>query len=99
MKRFQITCRCTQYDFPHRLGGGACLGASWCQYVYENNVLDLCGRCNCNVDGKCEVSSGAESLACCETYDMLIHTQQHTSYPEALTDCFAEMENDYYEEH
>ncbi len=42
LKRFQDTCRCQAYKFPHRMGGGSCPG--WDNPPY-------CGACGqpCNI--------------------------------------------------
>jgi hypothetical protein len=61
----QVTCLCERYDFPHRLAGGNCKGQSWAESYYETEHSQ-CRGCNCNVDARCQVADGAESVAYCE---------------------------------
>ncbi len=41
--KYQVTCTCSSYNFPHRVGGGTCL---YGETPYE------CGMCT---DGECEI--------------------------------------------
>ena len=58
----QITCVCSAYDFPHRLGGGSCTGDSWCSSYMEITNKDLCYSCNCFNNDNCDVVSGLENV-------------------------------------
>lgn len=56
-RRFQVTCTCPAYDFPHRFGGGKCDGY---HIVAEQCGGWLCSTCNL-FNGRCEVMSGQEA--------------------------------------
>lgn len=64
MKKFQITCRCSAYKFPHRLSSGKCNGSQWCESYYWSQHTE-CHACNNNVYGECQVASGQESFNTC----------------------------------
>uniref|UniRef100_A0AAU8BVN0 Uncharacterized protein n=1 Tax=Salmonella phage PMBT35 TaxID=3137287 RepID=A0AAU8BVN0_9VIRU len=55
-RRYQVTCTCRAYDFPHRFGGGRCDGSS---IVEEHCGGWLCQHCNL-FNGGCEVMKGQE---------------------------------------
>lgn len=63
--RFEITCRCSAYKFPHRLSGGKCTGSEWAQSYYFD-IKTECEFCNCNCDNHCDVATGQESINECE---------------------------------
>ncbi len=57
----EIICTCQAYPLhPHRLGGGKCTGAAWCQSFREIDSF-LCDNCNHN-SGTCDIITGAEKL-------------------------------------
>lgn len=64
--RQQITCWCGRYEFPHRIGGGACSGADWAQSYFERDH-SCCGNCTSNGDNRrCDVARGAERIRYCD---------------------------------
>ena len=63
--RFNFTCRCRAYSFPHRLGGGQCTGVRWVSH-YRQTCAALCNECNCLNGNTCEVETGQESIYECE---------------------------------
>lgn len=73
-KKFQITCRCTAYKFPHRLGSGKCSGDQWCG-SYSLFVKDGCDTCNCYVDNICQVSLQQESITQCNAVETILDQQ------------------------
>ena len=64
-KAFTVTCRCSAYDFPHRVEGGNCSGSEWAE-AYSMIEAECCQRCNCNShlsEGfSCDVIEGKESV-------------------------------------
>ena len=70
MKRIrnQVTCECSAYSFPHRLGSGSCTGAGWCD-SYREIDSSLCESCNCFSNGECQVETGQEKLKHADCYD------------------------------
>ncbi len=65
-RRVQVTCLCSAYEFPHRLGGGYCTGDEWARSYFEL-VGDCCRYCIANRGfGECDVACGAESISVCE---------------------------------
>ena len=86
---FQITCFCTAYEFPHRLGGGKCSGTQWAESYYEV-IKKECSYCNCHVDNECEVAQGIENIHQCEAYQsFLYHKVTAPHLPESV-DTFME---------
>jgi len=81
-RRFQLTCTCPAYSFPHRLGGGRCREESWAEayYIFDG---EACLRCNCNHDGLCDVAGGAESIHHCEAW-LEANRTQHDPKPTQL---------------
>lgn len=78
--RRQVTCLCSRYPFPHRLGGGRCRGCEWCESYFETDAR-MCSECNCNVDGHCEVAVGQERLAYCEGAADNLHAASTDRHP------------------
>ncbi|QHJ81029.1 MAG: hypothetical protein [Bacteriophage sp.] len=72
MRRHQITCNCSAYDFPHRFGGGSCTGL---QYVIEKAGSEQCKYCLLNNNG-CEVVKGIESPEECGYVIDLRHSNE-----------------------
>jgi hypothetical protein len=73
--RIQVTCKCTAYGFPHRIGGGKCYGRGWCE-SYRNFIdSSLCDGCNCFNNGECDVVNGSESFKYGECYRDEIRSQ------------------------
>lgn len=67
-KRHQVTCECSAYDFPHRIGGGACTGSGWCG-SYKEIDSSLCEDCNCFESGECQVETGQEKFKHGDCYE------------------------------
>ena len=67
--RNQVTCECTAYDFPHRIGGGRCTGSGWCD-SYRCLDQTLCDDCNCFSNGICQVTTGQEDFKEGECYQI-----------------------------
>ncbi len=58
----EIICICPTYDHPHRLGGGKCTGAEWCQSIREIDSY-ACQTCNfSSPDSTCDVVTGIEEV-------------------------------------
>lgn len=88
----QITCVCTAYTFPHRLGGGKCSGSEWAA-SYREVVNTMCGACNAAYDTYgCEVADGRESIGECEGYQELLLRPTAVRLPRSLEEY---MENQY----
>jgi hypothetical protein len=69
-RRGEWICSCAAYRFPHRFGGGKCDG-SWIPVeTWEGNYggRSPCRDCNSNVQGRCEVADGRESVTVCEAW-------------------------------
>lgn len=62
-KRFQVTCFCDAYKFPHRFGGGKCNGLNIVESCF--NSRSLCIHCNLFSVSGCEVLNGLESTKEC----------------------------------
>ena len=82
--RTQVTCNCSAYNFPHRIGGGKCNGSSWAG-SYRLILGECCATCNCNNTGEsgaggdrkdtCDVVGGIETYKLCEGYQDHLHGQ------------------------
>ncbi len=81
--RIQVTCLCSAYDFPHRLGGGRCGGEEWASSYFEVIKIE-CYRCAANTFRGCEVASGLESINFCEGYRDFLHYQIKVRLPISL---------------
>jgi hypothetical protein len=79
--RINRVCRCSAYDFPHRLTSGKCTGTSWLAsyYTYE---ADECSQCVLNHDGVCQVACGQESIEECQ----IIQLHESSTLPHPITD-------------
>lgn len=69
----QVTCRCSAYNFPHRIGGGTCNGSEWAE-SYNLYITEACNNCNCLNNGSCDVVTGQESYKECEGYQDFLRT-------------------------
>ena len=84
MAKDQVTCVCSAYPFPHRIGGGQCTGTEWSASYMEVDSAN-CQTCNCNTqDGSCDVANGAESFKECEGYMDYLHTQVGIKLPKPI---------------
>ena len=93
----QITCRCSAYKFPHRLGGGKCSGNEWAESYYLT-VRECCELCNCNNNRVCEVATGQESIKECEGAVDFLHYGSDIRLPRTEEDMLEELYQNYYEE-
>lgn len=67
-RRVQVTCLCSAYEFPHRIGGGRCSGGAWAR-SYMETVGECCKHCVANRGAsECDVADGAETIAHCEGF-------------------------------
>ena len=78
-RKLQLTCTCSAYKFPHRLGGGKCRLSNFAERIYHGEELFItpsgdrpslvreCNSCMCNVNYSCEVAEGIESAKYCES--------------------------------
>ena len=58
----EIVCMCIAYMHPHRLGGGSCTGAGWCQSFREIDSFE-CQQCTMQRDDDtCDVVTGLEPI-------------------------------------
>lgn len=57
----EIVCMCSAYDYPHRLGGGACTGWEWCQ-AYRSIDSFECETCNHSDGSACDIVTGQDEL-------------------------------------
>ncbi len=89
----QITCNCSAYNFPHRLGGGKCSGSEWAE-SYFMTVGECCKQCNCN-NGGCEVATGQENISQCEGAIDFIHYGVDTKLPRTEEQALMEMIDGY----
>ena len=92
----QVTCHCTAYSFPHRLGGGNCNASLWCEYIWQNLHEEYCTTCNCNNNNACDVVNTAESVKHCEMYRYLKHSETWTNMPKTTEQLYEEAQEDYY---
>lgn len=76
--RIQVTCECTAYNFPHRIGGGKCYGRVWCE-SYREIDSNLCDTCNCFNNNSCDVVNGLECFKFGECYLNELHTEEKKS--------------------
>lgn len=83
--RIQVTCLCSAYKFPHRLGGGRCRGEEWAGSYFEVIKIE-CYRCAENSLSGCRVASGLESIKLCEGYRDFLHYQIKVRLPISLED-------------
>jgi hypothetical protein len=79
-RQFQVTCRCSAYKFPHRIGGGRCNGSAWaeCYHIY---VQDDCAFCNHNNNGTCEVWTGQEPIKECQAFEAAMFNEVDPKLP------------------
>lgn len=94
-KKLQVTCLCCAYNFPHRIGGGACSGTDWAKSYREFDATD-CGSCNCMNSGEsgargtrnneCDVIEGLESFKYGECYQAHLHSQPVERYPTSINE-------------
>jgi len=76
----QVTCYCSAYNFPHRIGGGICNGTEWAE-SYNLYITKACNNCNCLSNDSCSVASGQESYQECEGYIDFLHYNNKTKLP------------------
>lgn len=65
-RRAQVTCNCSAYPFPHRIGSAKCSGSEWCASFHLYSGSDDCRYCNHNHNGQCEVATGQEPIHQCD---------------------------------
>lgn len=94
-RRIQITCLCSAYDFPHRLGGGSCSGTEWAE-AYHLLITEQCNYCNCLNNGVCEVATGQEDIGNCEGAKDFLHYNNPARLPMSVDDILTEQEENYY---
>ena len=75
-KRYQYTCRCDAYNFPHRFMSGYCSGLFLVEIVRRKHTY--CKQCNLNNNG-CEVLKGQESANECEGVSEVLHNHEDYS--------------------
>lgn len=92
--RHQVTCKCSAYSFPHRLGGGKCTGDDWTRsyYIYDG---EMCSSCCLNHDGQCQVSTGQESIVECDGYLEHLRSQSYERHPITEEDLIQTYEDHY----
>jgi len=78
--RYQVTCWCRAYSFPHRIGGGRCSGSAWAG-EYLIYVRQECDLCNCLRGSECDVANGAEDIKYCEGMVDQLRTQENVRLP------------------
>lgn len=72
-RRIQVTCWCSVYTFPHRIGGGRCQGILWAQ-SYREVDGKCCKHCNNDYAENCDVADGRENIAYCQAIqEFLLH--------------------------
>lgn len=77
----QVTCKCSAYKFPHRIGGGRCDGSDWA-YSYMTLVGTDCISCNClRAPGECDVVNGTESIKYCDGAERHLLRQEKYHLP------------------
>ncbi len=89
----QVTCSCTAYKFPHRIGGGACSASDWCE-SYKEIDGSCCQYCSCNNNSEssaqgerfntCDVISELEGVKLCDGFQDYLHSQTSTRLPMSL---------------
>jgi hypothetical protein len=95
-KSVQVTCLCSAYDFPHRIGGGKCSGSDWA-YSYMLLSGSECAVCNClKGSGECDVVNGVEDIRHCEGYQDHLHRQPSEQYPVSEEEFFDRIYSDRY---
>ena len=84
----QVTCVCSAYKFPHRIGGGKCSGIDWVESYMEISG-NCCEFCN-SYQGinKCDVADGREAFSECDGYQQELHNAQLVNLPISLEDFF-----------
>lgn len=80
LRRHQVTCNCSCYEFPHRLGGGRCYGREWAQ-SYLDTEGSCCRHCISNLGNECEVSNGQEEIKHCLGFRDHLHYQPQIRHP------------------
>ena len=101
----QVTCSCTAYKFPHRIGGGACSASEWCESYKEIDGA-CCQYCSCNNNSEsgaqgerfntCDVEQGLESIMLCDAYQDHLHSQPITRLPVSLSSFLSSIVDDRY---
>lgn len=72
-KHVQVTCWCSVYTFPHRIGGGRCQGILWAR-SYREVDGKCCSHCNNYYAETCDVVDGRENIVYCEAVqEFLLH--------------------------
>ena len=72
-RKGEYTCNCRAYEFPHRMGGGACSPSCIAVEHFEKTygADKTCQSCNClGFDDRfgrtCTVVEGSDPYDCCE---------------------------------
>ena len=76
----QITCLCSSYNFPHRLGGGKCNGREWAEFYFFMDSGE-CSSCIFNCESSCEVAEGLDNIKQCEAVKYELISGYKTNYP------------------
>ncbi len=94
----QVNCLCRAYPFIHRIGGGKCSGAEWCESYREIDGSG-CDACPCNNtgesgcrgsrSGQCDVVGGLESHEYCTGFQEHLHYQPEIRLPVDMNTHFA----------
>lgn len=93
MRRSQVTCLCSAYEFPHRIGGGRCNGDQWAE-SYFTMVGEMCEFCQSNNEGECDVAGGLEKIKYCEGVKDHLATQTDLRLPKTWEQYYEEIENE-----
>lgn len=83
MKRDQVTCACSAYEFPHRLGknSGKCDGSEWAE-SYLTFEGTYCNMCPAMLDiASCNVSMGQEDITYCLGWQVHMLRQPNVRHP------------------
>lgn len=93
-KRYQITCLCSAYNFPHRINSGECNGGEWCE-AYTTHYGEYCTHCSLYTNNSCEVVLGGEDVTECEAYRFYLHSNSPIKLP-SLSDDPEDIYQNYY---
>lgn len=74
VRKPQVTCECAAYDFPHRIGSGACTSDDWCESFREIDS-SLRSSCNCFSGSECQAATGQESFKSGDCYEQELSSE------------------------
>lgn len=73
----EYVCRCRSYEFPHRMFGGRCTGASWVSdYWFRFWGTGDCANCTSHDAGACDVEDGRESPEECAALQLFVECEE-----------------------